>query len=138
LYGVANANGTWVVTVIDANTVDLNGSIWSGPFVPLATIPAGLVTYQPTIDRVLQVIGAAGSGGLIELQTSVAHTYETGDRVNVPGVPGVSAATGQWTITVVDATHFTLDASAFSGAFTGNGTCLRYFAGVLAQTFATG
>lgn len=137
LYNVGNANGTWQVTVIDASTVDLNGSIYSGPFQAFIP-PSGLPTYQPTIDRVLQVIGATSSGGLIELETSIPHTYETGDQVNVPSVPGVPAATAQWIIKVVDATHFTLDNSVFAGAFTGNGTVLRYFAGMLAETIAIG
>lgn len=137
LYNVGNANGTWQVTVIDASTVDLNGSIYSGPFQAFMP-PSGLPTYQPTIDRVLQVIGATSSGGLIELETSIPHTYETGDQVNVPSVPGVPAATAQWIIKVVDATHFTLDNSVFAGAFTGTGTVLRYFAGMLAETIAIG
>lgn len=138
LYGVPNALGTWTLTVIDANTVDLQASVFAGLFAAPVPVPAGIDTYSPTIDRVLQVIGAISSGGLIEMQTNIAHTYETGDRVNVPGVPGVPAATGQWTIKVVDATHFTLDGSTFAGAWTANGICLRYYAGILAQTIAIG
>ena len=133
LYNVGNANGTWTVTVIDASTVDLQNSIWSGPFQPMTDLPQGLPTYQPTIDRVLQVVGATSSGGLVEVQTSIPHTYETGDQVSLPDIPGT---TQQWVITVVDSTHFTLDGSTFTASFTG--TCLRYYAGLLAETIAIG
>lgn len=138
LYGVPNGLGTWPVTVIDANTVDLQGSVWSGAFSAPATPPDGIDTFSPTIDRVLQIIGAISSAGLIALETQIPHLYESGDRINVPMVPGVPPATGQWTIKVVDATHFTLDDSVFSGAWSANGTCLRYFAGGLFQTIAIG
>lgn len=137
-YGVPNAVGTWSLTVVDAKTVDLRGSVWAGAYGAPAVPPAGVDTFSPTIDRVLQVVGAISAGGLIKLQTGVVHTYLTGDKVNVPVVPGVPAATGQWIIKVVDSTHFTLNGSVFAGAFSGNGTCLRYFAGMLAQTIAIG
>lgn len=137
-YRVPNALGTWTLTVVDANHVDLQKSVWAGVFAAPSPLPAGVDTYSPTIDRVLQVTSAVSAGGLIKLGTAVAHTYLTGDKVNVPGVPGVPAATGQWTIKVVDATHFTLNGSTFSGTFSANGTCLRYFAGMLAQTIAIG
>lgn len=138
LAGVPNGTGTWTVTVIDAKTVDLQGSVWAGAFTAPANPPAGIDTFSPTIDRLLQVIGAVNLGGLIDLQTNVAHNYETGDRVDVPKLPGISAGIGQWTVTVIDPTHFTLDASVFSGVFLGPGTCLRFYAGMLAQQFAIG
>ncbi len=137
LYGVPNATGTWIVTKIDANHVDLQASLFAGTFAAPLTLPAGIDTYSPTIDRVLQVAGAVTSGGLIKIQTAVAHGYETGDRTNLAGIVGVPA-NGQWTIKVVDATHFTLDGSTFSGVYASGGTSLRYFAGMLAQTIAIG
>lgn len=137
LAGVPNATGQWTVTAIDANHIDLQNSVWAGLFVAPAN-PSGINTSAPTIDRVLQVIGASSAGGLIELHTNVPHTYETGDRVNVPSAPGVPNAVGQWTVVVVDATHIKLTGSTFAGALTGNGTCLRYFSGVLAEQIAIG
>lgn len=102
LYNVGNANGTWQVTVIDANTVDLQGSIWSGPFTLINPLPAGLPTYQATIDRVLQIAGVATSGGLFQITTSIPHNYESGTAVNIPapGPVGNPTAVGQWVITV--------------------------------------
>lgn len=137
-YGVPNGIGTWPLNVIDGKTIDLVGSVWAGAFTAPANPPAGIDTFSPTINRVLQIIGAFNAAGLIEIQTGIPHTYETGDRVNIPVLPGVDAAVGQWTLTVVNPTHFTLNDSVFSGAFFTPGTCLRYFAGILAQTIAIG
>jgi hypothetical protein len=119
--------------------IDLDGSVWAGAYAAPPPV-FGINTTSPTIDRILQVIGAAAAGGLIRIQTSIAHTYITGDRVNVLNVGGVPAATGQWTIKVPpgDATHFDLVGSTFAGAYTSGGTVLRFYAGMLAQTFATG
>jgi hypothetical protein len=126
--GVPNATGLFTVTSIDANHVDLQNSVF-----------VGLYTSGGTINRLLHLAGAANNGaGLIRLQTSAAHTYETGDKVNVLSVGGVPNAMGQWIITVFDATHFDLQGSTFAGAYTSGGTCLRYFAGMLAQTIAIG
>lgn len=137
-YGVLNALGTWALTVVDASHVDLQGSVWAGVFAAPVPLPGGVDTYSPTIDRVLQVTSAVSAGGLIKLGTAVAHGYSTGDEVSVGNIGGVPAATGQWIIKVVDATHFTLNGSVFSGGFASNGQCLRYFAGMLAQTIAIG
>lgn len=89
--GVSNATGTWTVTVIGANTLDLQGSVW-----------AGVYTFGGMIDRVLQVSGATNAAGLIRIKTSIAHGYESGTKVNIPapGPGGVPAAVGQWVISV--------------------------------------
>ena len=117
LWGVPNANGTWTVTVIDAQTIDLQGSIWSGVFGFVDTdsdvdsgpdkddTPAGLTTYMPTIDRVLQIGGVADNGaGLIRITTTIPHNYESGTAVNIPqpGPVGVPSAVGQWVIKIPD------------------------------------
>lgn len=101
LANVPNANGTWPVTVIDANNVDLNGSIWSGPFQSPAAA-SGLPTSQPTIDRVLQITNVTNDSGLFKITTSVPHGYESGSQVNIPspGPMGVPTSAGQWIISV--------------------------------------
>ena len=124
--GVPNATGIRTVTKIDADHVDLQ-----------ATVFVGLYTSGGTIDRVLQVTGAVNAAGLIRL-TVTAHGYLTADQVNVANVGGVPNATGQWLVTPYDANHVDLDGSTWAGAFTSGGTCLRYFAGMLAQTIAIG
>jgi hypothetical protein len=135
--GVPNATGTWTVTVVDSTHVDLQGSVFAGMYVA-PTVPFGIDTVSPTIDRVLQISGITSHSGLFEVQTAVAHTYETGDRVNISGVTGMPTVNTQWTVTVIDSTHFTLDNSTFAGSFTTGGTSLRYFAGGLFQTIAVG
>lgn len=117
LVNVGNANGTWTVTVIDANTIDLQASIFSGPFQPQMNPPAGLPTYQPTIDRVLQISGVSDVGGLFQVKTSIAHGYESGTKVNIPapgpiGSPGVA---GQWIISIPETLAVTGAANNGSG-----------------------
>ena len=125
--GVPNALGVFTVTKIDGSHVDLQKSVFVGTY-----------TSGGTIDRVLQVTGAANNGsGLIRL-TLTAHGYTTADQVNVVAVGGVPNATGQWLATVIDPNTVDLQGTTFAGAFTSGGTCLRYFAGVLAQTIAIG
>lgn len=138
-YGVSNATGTFVVTSVDANHIDLRQSVWSGVFAAPAA-RAGINTQVPTVDRLLKVDGAVNSPstpGLIRIHTQQVHGYESGDRVSLTSVGGVPAD-GQWTITVINTHIFDLQNSVFSGAYTSGGTCLRYFAGILAQTFAIG
>ncbi len=145
LAGVRNATGIWDITKIDANHVDLQNSVFAGAFVMPAP-DAGIPSQLPVIDRVLQVIGAADNGsGLIRLQLNVATTYESGTEVNIVGVGGVPNATGQWIVKVPDATHIDLVENAQTGApsvwagtYTSGGTCLQYFAGMLAETIAIG
>lgn len=125
--GVPNATGIFTVTKVNANTLDLQASVFVGTY-----------TSGGTVDRLLHVTGAVDNGsGLIRL-TVTAHGYESGDKVNVASAGGVPNATGQWTITVFDANHFDLNSSTFAGLYTSGGICLRYFAGMLAQTFAIG
>jgi hypothetical protein len=125
--GVPNATGVYTVTVINANTIDLQNSVFVGTY-----------TSGGYVNRLLHVTGAANNGsGLIRL-TITAHGYESGDKVNVASVGGVPNATGQWIITVISANTFDLVGSTWGGAYTSGGICLRYAAGMLAQTFAIG
>jgi len=102
LVNVPNADGTWTVTVISATEVDLQGSIWSGPYIAIVDPPSGLTTYQPTIDRVLQISDATSAAGLIRIKTSTAHQYVSGSSVSIPspGPGGVPNAVGRWVISV--------------------------------------
>ena len=53
----------------------------------------------------------------ISIGVAAAHGFSTGDRVIVSGVQGMTSANGTWTITVTDATHFTLNGSVPNGAW---------------------
>jgi hypothetical protein len=125
--GVPNATGVWTVTVVGPGIIDLQESGFGGAY-----------TSGGWITRVLHVTGAVDNGsGLVRL-TVASHGYESGDRVHVENVGGVPGATGQWTVTVVDADTLDLEGSAFAGAYTTGGTCIRFFAGGLFQNIAIG
>jgi hypothetical protein len=103
----------WTVTVIDANTVDLQMSVWAGQFAVPADV-AGIQSQLPVIDRILQVTGCVSNGGLIRLKFGIATNYESGTAVSVQDVSGVPNATGQW-ITSVPAT-LTVTGAANNGS----------------------
>jgi hypothetical protein len=125
--GVPNATGVWTVTVVGPGIIDLQESGFGGAY-----------TSGGWITRVLHVTGAVDNGsGLVRL-TVASHGYESGDRVHVESVGGVPNATGQWTVTVVDADHIDLEGSVFAGAHSGGGVCIRFFAGGLFQNIAIG
>src|SRR5271157_937493 len=68
----------------------------------------------------IQIIGVSNLGGLFEIQTNVAHGLTTGQGITIQGAVG-SPINGAWTVTFVDATHFTLQSSVFSGIWTSGG-----------------
>lgn len=68
------------------------------------------------------VTGAANNGaGLIRI-TATAHGYTTGDEINIYGIVGTTEANASWTITVIDANTFDLQASTFANAYVSGGT----------------
>jgi hypothetical protein len=115
------ALGTWTVTVIDANTLDLQGSIFSG-----SSKSGG------NCIPVFTVTGAANNGaGLIRIQTSAAHGFSTGAQVWLKDIGGVPNANGGWVVTVIDATHFDLQGSQiFTWTYTSGGTARAFAANV--------
>jgi hypothetical protein len=68
-------------------------------------------------------IGYASWASPISIGTQSAHGLSTGQGVIDCGVQGNTAANGDFTIAVTDATHFTLDGSSGNGAYVaGTGT----------------
>ncbi len=67
------------------------------------------------------VSGAGNAGGLVKL-TCVAHGMTTGQQGSVSGVTGTTEANGDWTFTVVDVDHVTLNGSVFANGYLGSGT----------------
>lgn len=61
----------------------------------------------------------------IQVTTSAAHGFSTGQTIYIVGVTGNLACNGTWTITFVDATNFTLVGSAGNGAWVSGGTAQR-------------
>ncbi|MDE2098943.1 MAG: hypothetical protein KGL39_16945 [Patescibacteria group bacterium] len=115
--GVPNATGQWTVTVIDGNTIDLQGSVWAGAF-SLPDNPGGINTAAPMIDRILQVTGCIETPGgtTIRLSFAIATNYESGTAVSVGAVGGVPNATGQWIISIPVALSVTGAVDNGSGA----------------------
>ncbi len=77
------------------------------------TIPA-----SPSTGGV--ITGMAASGTLMNV-LSVGHNLIDGNRVLIVDVHGVPA-NGEWAVSVVDANHFTLNGSTFSGLYTFGGS----------------
>lgn len=72
------------------------------------------------------VTGAADNGsGLIRITGTSGLVFE-GDQVTLASVGGVPAANGTWSATYIDATHFDLQGSTFSGTYTSGGTIGRF------------
>src|SRR5512135_1354293 len=141
---VAAADGTWTATVLDATHLVLQGSIFTAPGGAGGTVDATNESLAAAVDLPTAitlvndlaskynvhimaanpagsgVLNATSSGGLIGIQTNAAHGLVNGALVLVSGVVGVPA-NGLWPVTVIDSTHFTLQDSAFSGAYTSGG-----------------
>jgi hypothetical protein len=60
--------------------------------------------------------------GPLEVTTGAAHGMLTGDEVDIFGVQGAVGANGSWIVTVIDATHYTLNGSSATAAYTTGGT----------------
>lgn len=63
------------------------------------------------------ITDVTNSGGLIKI-TDGSHGLQTGYRVYIKDVEGVTAANGRWYTTRVDNNEWTLDNSSFSGTYT--------------------
>lgn len=82
--------------------------------------------YQGNPANITTPLAATINGATVAtpivIQTTTSHFYSTSDRVAITGVLGNTAANGVWTITVIDATHFSLNGSVGSVAYTSGGT----------------
>jgi hypothetical protein len=72
------------------------------------------------IDVTALNVTSATNASPIVVGTSTNHGLTTGQVVALPAIEGNTAALGTWQITVVDATHFSLNGSTGNGAYTGN------------------
>src|SRR5262249_31599894 len=98
--GNTGANGNFTVTVLTPTTFQLNGTL-GDPNTPYT---------------------GGGNWSADIVLTSSNHGLVTGQTVNVTGALGNTAANGTWTVTVIDADHFTLNGSASNGIYVGGGT----------------
>jgi len=75
-----------------------------------------------TIQATGPVTGAANNGSGAVRLTVVGHGLESGDWVQVAGVGGVPAATGQFQVAVIASSTYDLIGSTFGGSFSSGGT----------------
>lgn len=114
--GSTQANGRWIVTVIDLNNVVLQGSVFGGAYSSGGTIRgAGLFLMH-------DITACADNGsGLIRVTTKSKHGFVEGQRVAIEGVVGCKEANGVWAVTLVDANNFDLQDSTFTNAYVRGG-----------------
>jgi hypothetical protein len=76
------------------------------------------------IPDAVTITGAANNGsGLIRITHSVSsRPFVSNQWVYIYGVGGTTEANETWAITVIDSTHFDLQSSAFTNAYTSGGT----------------
>jgi hypothetical protein len=96
--GNTSANGTWIITKVDANTFSLNNSV-------------GVAAYTSggigTLVQAAKTITDATNATPIVV-TSTAHGLSSGNVVTITGVGGNTSANGIWSVTVIDADTFSL------------------------------
>jgi hypothetical protein len=86
------------------------------------TLPGIVVSSSISTSNI--PVSSASNASPIRITTSIAHGLFTGARVNISGVTGNGAANGDWTISVVDSTRFTLNGSSGTGAGSGGAVTL--------------
>jgi hypothetical protein len=84
-----------------------------------------LTSKSKTIQANSTVSTMASSGGLVKVTTAAAHGFETGDIVQISNTTGTVEANGQWIVTVIDTTHFTLNNATFVNAYVSGGTVIH-------------
>lgn len=81
-----------------------------------------LTNKSKTIQANATVTAMVSAAGLVKVTTGAVHGLESGDIVQLSGTVGTVEANGQWVVTVIDTTHFTLNSSTFANAYVSGGT----------------
>jgi hypothetical protein len=87
-----------------------------------AASPTADVLYSPPADNATGAVTGATKASPIVIQTSAAHGLASGAIATVSGVNGNTSANGAFKITVVDATHFSLNGTTGNANYTSGGT----------------
>ena len=84
---------------------------------------AGTLTLGESVSQsgTLTVNGATNASPIV-VSTTASHGLVTGSKVTIASATGNTAANGTFTITNVDATHFSLNGSTGNGAWVSGGT----------------
>ncbi|HEX5087842.1 MAG TPA: choice-of-anchor D domain-containing protein [Nocardioides sp.] len=112
----AQANGTWVVDVVDADHVTLRGSDGNGTG---AVSGFAIGPSHPVTQPVTGATNPAAPNPIVV--TCVGHGWVTGDIVAVSGVTGNTNANGSWPIRVLSPDTFALVGSRGNAAYAGGG-----------------
>jgi len=110
--GPTIANGTWIITVVDANNFSIvaagSGAYLSGGTWSSTSMATGVIT--------------AASNASPIVVTSASHGLTSGMSVSITGIVGNTAANGTWVVAVVDANRFSLVGSTGNHSYTSGGT----------------
>jgi uncharacterized repeat protein (TIGR01451 family) len=113
--GVTAANGGWLITVVDANHFSLNGSNGTA---------SGAYLGGGTWSKTNAILNASGStGNPVILTTYTPHNLNTGDQVYIQLLTGTYASHNKsnFYVTVIDATHFSLNGTVSDGTTAAGG-----------------
>lgn len=104
---------------------------WEANIMPLLSVKYVQPTYRlrailgkQYASPILALSGLT-PGNPVVLNTSGPHNLTTGDTVFVAGVTTPGTVNGNWTITVISSTSFSLDGSNIAGSWSNNGTVQR-------------
>lgn len=124
--GTAPANGVDLVSDEMAIDIPAGGTAWFNFCGGGTNIPGCIVCESSAnaTDGLGASINGATNATPIVISTAQPHGFTTGDAAKVLNVTGNTAANGDWTVTVVDATHFSLNTSVGNGAYVNNGYAL--------------
>jgi hypothetical protein len=118
------ATGSEIIT-------NITGSVY-GPYGPgqyHVSSPLSSATYSNTLSLTIAAgsnpgtsIAGLSNASPIVVTTTNPHGLSSGAYVTIFGAGGNTAANGSWQITVIDATHFALNASAGNGVWASSGS----------------
>lgn len=127
--GAPATTGQWLVTVIDVNHFDLQGSTYAAGYTSGGTVNrffGGGAFETIAVGAGQRITGAVDNGaGLVRL-TITGHGYETGYAAVTTNVQGVPGANGSFLVMRVDANHVDLVGSVFTGAYVSGGISINW------------
>src|SRR5574344_1041050 len=121
--GQVNQNFADVKAAVDplqTDVADIKTQLTSG-----IVLPDGSVDFTRLQSYKSYTVSNATNATPI-VATVVAHPFITGDKVQISGVGGNTAANGVFTITKIGVDTLSLDGSVGNGAFTSNGSVIIY------------
>lgn len=117
----AAGNGNYMVFQTDAGTVNPGQANSQIQIVQLgidqnAAMGAGISGTGNWAGNSLVLTAATNASPIV--CTTAAHNFSTGQTINITGALGNTAANGQWAVSVVNATQFSLTGSTGNGTYT--------------------